>query len=169
MPIMQKMIPDRIVIFARDVQNITGRSERASRLLLQKIRQSRGKKPGQYISVAEFCQFTGLSEEEVRGFLKKWKPYQLRVSKIFKAFWNYFNQLYIKLLLLYDRYSSQFLTFWLKYRSIYICYILLNDNVNAWILDKHSCSIFYLCLNHSGYDTSGTIKILSRSGSRLQA
>ncbi|MGN7722284.1 hypothetical protein [Chitinophaga sp. 22620] len=68
---MQKMIPNRIVIFARDVQNITGRSERTSRLLLQKIRESLGKKKGQYISVAEFCQLTGLNEEEVRGFLKK--------------------------------------------------------------------------------------------------
>ncbi len=71
MPIMQKIIPIRMVIFARDIQNITGRSERASRLLMQKIRQALGKKPGQFISVAEFCRFTGLSEEEVHGFLKK--------------------------------------------------------------------------------------------------
>lgn len=71
MPIMQKIIPNRMVIFARDIQNITGRSERTSRLLLQKIRHALGKKPGQYISVAEFCRFTGLSEDEVQGFLKK--------------------------------------------------------------------------------------------------
>lgn len=71
MPIMQKIIPNRMVIFARDIQNITGRSERTSRLLLQKIRHTLGKKPGQYISVVEFCRFTGLSEEEVHGFLKK--------------------------------------------------------------------------------------------------
>ena len=71
MPIMQKIIPIRIVIFARDIQNITGRSERASRLLMQKIRQALGKKPGQFVSVAEFCRFTGLNEEEVHGFLRK--------------------------------------------------------------------------------------------------
>jgi hypothetical protein len=67
----QTFISNRIVIFARDIQNITGRIERTSRLLLQKIRQALGKKPGQFIYVAEFCQFTGLSEEEVHGFLKK--------------------------------------------------------------------------------------------------
>lgn len=71
MPIMQKIIPDRMVIFARDIQNITGRSERTSRLLMQKIRKALGKKVGQFISIAEFCQYTGLSEEEVRSFLKK--------------------------------------------------------------------------------------------------
>lgn len=71
MPIMQKIIPNRMVIFARDIQNIIGRSERTSRLLLQKIREALGKKAGQFISVAEFCRFTGLSEEEVHSFRKK--------------------------------------------------------------------------------------------------
>ncbi|RPD39542.1 hypothetical protein EG028_20195 [Chitinophaga barathri] len=68
---MQKIIPNRMVIFARDVQNITGRSERASRLLLQRIRQALDKKAGQFISIAEFCRYTGLSEEEVRSYLNR--------------------------------------------------------------------------------------------------
>lgn len=71
MPIMQKIIPDRMVIFARDIQNITGRSERTSRLLMQKIRKALGKKVGQFISIAEFCRYTGLCEEEVQSFLKQ--------------------------------------------------------------------------------------------------
>lgn len=70
MPISQKLVPNRIVIFARDVENMTGRSERTARLLLARIRKSFGKKPGQFITVSEFCEFTGMREDEVNRFLK---------------------------------------------------------------------------------------------------
>lgn len=70
MPISQKLIPNRIVIFARDVENVTGRSERTARLLLQRIRKAFDKKPGQFVTVAEFCEFTGLREDEVNRFLQ---------------------------------------------------------------------------------------------------
>lgn len=69
MPIQQTLIPVRIVIYARDIQNITGRSERTARLLLKKIREAFGKKAGQFVTVTEFCQFTHLEEEKVNKFL----------------------------------------------------------------------------------------------------
>jgi hypothetical protein len=69
MPNSHRLIPKRIVIYARDIENVTGRSERTARLLLQRIRQAYGKKQGQFVSIAEFCSFTGLKEEEVRHFL----------------------------------------------------------------------------------------------------
>ncbi|MCK7554048.1 hypothetical protein MKQ70_03085 [Chitinophaga sedimenti] len=69
MPISHKMIPRRMVVYSKDVQNITGRSERTARALLQKIRVLKGKKKGQFVSVAEFCDFTGLQESEVLLFL----------------------------------------------------------------------------------------------------
>ncbi len=69
MPIQQALIPIRIVIYARDIQNITGRSERTARLLLQKIRKAFGKKAGQFVTVSEFCQFTNPAEDMVNRFL----------------------------------------------------------------------------------------------------
>ena len=71
MPIMQKLVPNRIVIYARDIENITGRRERAARELLRRIREANGKRPGQFVTIAEFCQFTGLKESDVNLFMKR--------------------------------------------------------------------------------------------------
>jgi hypothetical protein len=69
MPIPQKTIPNRIVIYAQDVKNITGRSERSARSILQRIRTIHNKGAGQFITISEFCQYAGLKEEEVKRFL----------------------------------------------------------------------------------------------------
>lgn len=69
MPIMQEMIPNRIVIYAKDIRNITGRSERTARKLLQQIRIANGKKKGDFVTVSDFCDFTGLKEGDVYRFL----------------------------------------------------------------------------------------------------
>jgi len=66
---MTKTIPNRIVIYTKDVMNITGRKERAAKKLLAQIRKQYNKKRGGFISVEEFCQFTGLKEEKVSLFL----------------------------------------------------------------------------------------------------
>ena len=65
-----KTIPLRIVIYPKDVENITGRSPRTSRKLLQKIRIYLNKTPGEFITVKEFCAFYGIEEEHVKDFLK---------------------------------------------------------------------------------------------------
>jgi hypothetical protein len=66
---MQQTIPNRIVIYAKDIMNITGRKERAARKLLAQIRKKYQKKNGEFISIDEFCEFTGLKEEKVAVFL----------------------------------------------------------------------------------------------------
>jgi hypothetical protein len=66
---MQQSIPNRIVIYAKDVMNITGRKERAARKLLASIRKKYKKKKGEFISIDEFCEFTGLKKDSVREFL----------------------------------------------------------------------------------------------------
>jgi hypothetical protein len=66
---MQQTIPNRIVIYAKDVMNITGRKERAARQLLAKIKKTYQKERGSFISVEEFCNYTGLDRESVREFL----------------------------------------------------------------------------------------------------
>lgn len=62
-------IPPRIVIYAKDVMNITGRKERTARKLLSQIRKQHQKKPTDFITVEEFCQYTGLKEEKIWPFL----------------------------------------------------------------------------------------------------
>ncbi len=69
MPNSDRLIPHRIVIYAKDIRNITGRSERTARKMLQQIRIATGKKKGDFITVAEFCGYTGLQEETISKFL----------------------------------------------------------------------------------------------------
>ena len=66
---MQQTIPNRIVIYAKDIMNITGRKERAARKLLAQIRKKYKKEPGKFTTVSEFCEYTGLKEESVNRFL----------------------------------------------------------------------------------------------------
>lgn len=63
------MKTNRIIIYPKDVQRITGKSDRYGRMLLKKIRQQFLKEPHQFVSVDEFCQFTGLVLEKVTRFL----------------------------------------------------------------------------------------------------
>lgn len=59
----------RCTIYPKDIQMITGRSERYGQVLLHKIREFYGKKPYQFITVQEFSEFSGLDPEEVSGYL----------------------------------------------------------------------------------------------------
>ena len=61
--------PVRVVLYPKDVENITGRRGRTARKLLQKIRQALGKSKNDFITVKEFCLFTGIDEELVKDFL----------------------------------------------------------------------------------------------------
>ena len=66
---LPKKMPKRILIYAKDVENITGRKIRAARKLLQRIRQQNKKPKDAFVTVKEFCKFTGMGEDEVREFL----------------------------------------------------------------------------------------------------
>jgi len=66
---MTKTIPNRIVIYTKDVMNITGRKERAAKKLMAQMRKQYNKKRGGFISVDEFCEFTSLNKESVSAFL----------------------------------------------------------------------------------------------------
>lgn len=63
-------IPSRIVIYPKDVMNITGRSERTARRLLARLRKQYKKETGAFITVEEFCMFTGFKEDKIIPFLK---------------------------------------------------------------------------------------------------
>ncbi len=62
-------VPKRICIYPKDVANITGKSEKTGRNLINKIREQLGKPKSGLITIPEFCQYTGIAEEEVRRFL----------------------------------------------------------------------------------------------------
>lgn len=65
-----KPIPNRIVIYVKDIQNITGRSERTSQKMMTAMRKKYNKKRGDFITAEEFCNYTGLKEQQVAVFLK---------------------------------------------------------------------------------------------------
>jgi hypothetical protein len=62
-------VPKRICIYSKDVQNITGRKEKTARRLLQTIKQKLGKSNDSFITIQEFCEHTGISQEEVSKFM----------------------------------------------------------------------------------------------------
>ena len=62
-------IPPRIVIYARDVENITGRKRRTAYLLMQKIKIYYNKTEKDFLTVPEFCAYMKMEEEVVRKFL----------------------------------------------------------------------------------------------------
>jgi len=60
----------RLVVYTKDVMVITGRSEKYSRTLLRQIKERLSKDPHQFVSFSEFCQFTGLSANDVERSLR---------------------------------------------------------------------------------------------------
>jgi len=59
----------RLCIYPKDIQRITGKSERYSRALIQKIRRHYGKPAHHFITVDDFCSYTGLSYDKVKEFI----------------------------------------------------------------------------------------------------
>ena len=59
----------RICIYPKDVQIVTGRSERYGRNLIRKIKQKFAKAEHQFVTIDEFCKFTGLDAASVKQAL----------------------------------------------------------------------------------------------------
>ena len=60
----------RVVIYVKDIENITGRKSGAARKLLLQIRKKFAKKRNEFITVREFSLYTGIDEESVYELLK---------------------------------------------------------------------------------------------------
>lgn len=56
-----------LVIYSKDIQLITGRSEAYARRALQTIRKKLGKEKHQFVTYEEFSKFSGLTMEEIDG------------------------------------------------------------------------------------------------------
>src|SRR6218665_3915563 len=55
----------RLCIYPKDIQILTGKSERHGRYLIKKTKESPHKPPCQVVTVEEFCRYMGLPLETV--------------------------------------------------------------------------------------------------------
>jgi hypothetical protein len=60
---------NRGVLYVKDISTITGRKYRTAWNLYQEILRTFNKDPGHYLTVQEFCLYTGINEEVVREYL----------------------------------------------------------------------------------------------------
>ncbi len=60
------MSKNRICIYPKDIQRITGKSERYGRILIERIKSHFNKEEHQIISVEEYCDYTGLKMQDVK-------------------------------------------------------------------------------------------------------
>lgn len=61
----------RACIYPKDIQCITGRSERYGRKLLNEIKLHFGKEQHQFITSEEFAEYSGINIEIVNEYLQK--------------------------------------------------------------------------------------------------
>jgi hypothetical protein len=60
----------RVAIYVKDIEQLTGRTERYSREIMRKMRYHYNKTKNQLISVGEVAAYLGLPLHEVIGILK---------------------------------------------------------------------------------------------------
>ncbi len=63
------MIIKRVCIYPKDIQRITGRSERYGRKLLKEIKEYFDKEPHQFITLDEFSEYTGIQLNIVNQYI----------------------------------------------------------------------------------------------------
>ena len=62
-------MPTRIVIYAKDIMNITGRGERTARQMMADIKKKFDRTSRGGIIIDDFCSYTGLKHETVKASL----------------------------------------------------------------------------------------------------
>ena len=62
---------ERLCIYPKDIQIVTGRSERFGRNLIRKIKQALSKQEHQFVTIDEFCNYTGLCAQIVKEKLRE--------------------------------------------------------------------------------------------------
>ncbi len=60
----------RICIYPKDVQVVTGKSERYGRTIIKTIKEHLNKETHQLVTIDEFFDFMGLEISKVQGFIK---------------------------------------------------------------------------------------------------
>jgi len=57
--------PNRICIYPKDIMRLTGKSERYGRKLIEKIKVKNAKEEHQFVTIKEFCEYTGIDLTDV--------------------------------------------------------------------------------------------------------
>jgi TorA maturation chaperone TorD len=65
------MEASQIIIYPKDVQVLTGRSQKQAQRILQKTRRSLNRKKDHLVTILEFCSFCEFAEDEVLKALHK--------------------------------------------------------------------------------------------------
>lgn len=60
---------NRLCIYPKDIQRITGKSYRQSIRLMQKIKADLNKSQNEFLTIDEFCNYTGIKYEQVVQFI----------------------------------------------------------------------------------------------------
>jgi hypothetical protein len=60
----------RICIYPKDIQRITGKSQKSGQRLLNKIKKELGKEKHQFITSEEFAKYSGISIKMIQEYLK---------------------------------------------------------------------------------------------------
>lgn len=60
----------RICIYPKDIQIITGKSERYGRSVIKLIKEHFNKEKHQLVTIDEFCEYMGLEVSKVEGLVK---------------------------------------------------------------------------------------------------
>lgn len=60
---------NRICIYPKDVQMVTGKSERYGRTIIKKIKEHLNKEAHQLVTIEEFCEFMGFNQDKVKEIL----------------------------------------------------------------------------------------------------
>ena len=66
-------IPDRNLVYPRDIGNLMGRSSRTGRRVARKICDELGKEYMGFVLVPDACNYFKMTEEELRKYLKDWQ------------------------------------------------------------------------------------------------
>ena len=60
----------RICIYPKDVQVVTGKSERYGRTIIKAIKERLNKEAHQLVTIDEICDFMGFEISKVQGLIK---------------------------------------------------------------------------------------------------
>ncbi len=64
------MMTKRACIYPKDIQRITGRSERYGRKLLNEIKSYFDKEPHQFVTTEEFSEYSGIQLDVVNKYIE---------------------------------------------------------------------------------------------------
>jgi phosphatidylglycerophosphatase A len=59
----------RVIIYPKDIQRITGKSERYGRYLIRKIKEELNKEDHQMVTIDEFAKYSGIDTALIAEFI----------------------------------------------------------------------------------------------------